>query len=273
VTGTSRILVLGGTSEATELSSQLRASGHDVVLSFAGRTNPLDLPPGSKRIGGFDGVQGLMDELREGGYRLLIDATHPFATEMAEHAEVAAGLAGVPHIRIVRPPWEPAPGATWHDVDGFEQAARRLAEIDARRAFLAIGSRHVAAFAGMQGVALVVRSIEPPSPPPPEHVTVLLARGPFTVDAELALFRENRIDVLVARNSGGRATEAKLDAACRLGIPVIMVRRPEERHGGQVTTVAEVLAWVDARLPGPPGSDEVRSTAQASPEPEPPATS
>jgi precorrin-6A/cobalt-precorrin-6A reductase len=107
----------------------------------------------------------------------------------------------------------------------------------------------MSAFAGVQGVALVVRSIEPPSPLPPEHVTVLLARGPYTVDAELALLRKHRIDVLVARNSGGRATETKLDAACRLGIPVIMIRRPEQPQGEQAATVTEVLNWVEARLP------------------------
>jgi precorrin-6A/cobalt-precorrin-6A reductase len=248
-TGPAPILILGGTSEATELARELTARGYQVVLSFAGRTNPLNLPSAPRRVGGFGGVQGLMNELRQGGYRLLIDATHPFATHMAENAKGAAGLAGVPHIRIVRPPWQPGSGATWHEVDGFEQAARCLTQLGARRAFLSIGSNQMSAFAGVQGVALVVRSIEPPSPLPPEHVTVLLARGPYTVDAELALLRKHRIDVLVARNSGGRATEAKLDAACRLGIPVIMIRRPEQPQGEQAATVTEVLNWVEARLP------------------------
>ena len=79
-TGPAPILILGGTSEATELARELTARGHQVVVSFAGRTNPQNLPSGPKRVGGFDGVQGLMNELRQGGYRLLIDATHPFAT-------------------------------------------------------------------------------------------------------------------------------------------------------------------------------------------------
>jgi precorrin-6A/cobalt-precorrin-6A reductase len=248
------ILILGGTSEATELARDLTTRGHTVVMSFAGRTNPLGLAQVARRIGGFDGVQGLMDELRNGGYATLVDATHPFATRMAHNAVVASGLAGVPHLRIVRPPWEPEPGTTWHEVDGFEQAAQRLTELGARRAFLSIGSGQISAFAGVQGVALVLRSIEAPSPVPPESVTVLLARGPFTVDAELALFREHRIDMLVTRNSGGRDTEAKLEAARRLGIPVIMVRRPEQPRGDQVTTSAEALAWVEARVPGSTGS-------------------
>ena len=248
------ILILGGTSEATELARDLTTRGHRVVMSFAGRTNPSDLPQVAKRVGGFDGVQGLMNELRGGGYASLVDATHPFATHMARNAAVAAGLAGVPHLRIVRPPWEQEPGSTWYEVDGFEQAAHRLTELESRRAFLSIGSGHVDAFAGVRGVELVLRSIEAPSSMPPKNVTVVLARGPFTVDAELGLFRQHRIDTLVTRNSGGRATEAKLEAARRLDIPVIMVRRPKQPPGDQVATAAEALAWVEARSRGSQGS-------------------
>jgi precorrin-6A/cobalt-precorrin-6A reductase len=247
------ILILGGTGEATELARDLTARGHRVVMSFAGRTNPPDLPQVAKRVGGFDGVQGLMNELRGGGYASLVDATHPFSTHMAHNAAVAAGLARVPHLRIVRPPWEPEPGNMWYEVDGFEQAAYRLTELEARRAFLSIGSGHIDAFAGVQGVELVLRSIEAPSAPP-DNVTVLLARGPFTVDAELSLFWQHRIDTLVTRNSGGRATEAKLEAARRLDIAVIMVRRPKQPRGDQVATVAQALAWVEARCRGSQGS-------------------
>jgi precorrin-6A/cobalt-precorrin-6A reductase len=240
------VLVLGGTSEATELTRQLTSKGHRAILSFAGRTNPVDLPTGPKRIGGFGGVSGLVGELQRDGYELLVDATHPFATTMAHNALEAAGLAGVPSLRLLRPPWEAPLGATWHEVDTVELAAGRLAALGARQAFLAIGAGQIGAFAEVPGVQLVVRTIEPPSMVPSSPVTVLLARGPFTVDAESALLLEHRIDVLVARNSGGLATAAKLEAANRLGIPVIMVRRPGLPEGERVATVAEALVWVDA---------------------------
>jgi precorrin-6A/cobalt-precorrin-6A reductase len=242
------ILILGGTGEAVELARALSTKGTGVVMSFAGRTNPADLPSVPKRIGGFDGPEGLARELREGQYRLLVDATHPFADRMARHAEAAASLAGIPHLRLVRPPWQPLPGATWINVDDFDRAAQALGEIGARRAFLPIGSRHMGAFLDLPGMALLVRSIEPPSPLPPSHVTVVLARGPFSVDSELALLRRHRIDALVARNSGGRATEAKLQAAQQLDIPVVMVRRPDQPAGQRATTVIDALSWVEDRL-------------------------
>ena len=80
-----------------------------------------------------------------------------------------------------------------------------------------------------------------PAPFAPENVTVLLARGPFTVDDEIALLEERRIELMVTRNSGARATAAKLEAARRLGIPVVMVRRPVAPLGEQVATVREAL--------------------------------
>jgi precorrin-6A/cobalt-precorrin-6A reductase len=259
------ILVLGGTSEATELSRELAARGHTVVVSFAGRTSAEDLadPPVQRRVGGFGGIRGLVTELQRREYPLLIDATHPFAIRMAQNAEVAARLVGVPHVRLLRPPWEPPPGEPWYEVDNVEQAAKQLETFEARRALLSIGSRHTGAFADINNVELVLRSIEPPASTP-EHVTVILARGPFTVDAECALFQEHCIDVLVARNSGGQATQAKLEAARRLGIPVVMIRRPEQPRGEQVSTVSEALNWIEERLPGAngprdQGSDQSRS--------------
>ena len=242
------ILILGGTSEAAELARALSMKGASVVMSLAGRTSPVDPPSVAKRVGGFGGVEGLARELREGGYLLLVDATHPFADRMASQAVAAAALAGVPHLRLVRPPWRPLPGAAWHSVDDFEQAARALSEIGARRAFLPIGSQHLAAFVALTGMSLVVRSIEPPSPLPPGHITVVLARGPFTVDSELALLGRYGIDAMVARNSGGAGTEAKLRAAHQLDIPVVMVRRPEQAASDRATTVLDALSWVEDQL-------------------------
>ena len=72
-----------------------------------------------------------------------------------------------------------------------------------------------------------------------------MSRGPYHYDDELALLREHRIDALVTKNSGGDMTRAKLDAAAALGIPVVMVARPQLPDGvNAVGTVGEAADWV-----------------------------
>ncbi|MGA5304925.1 cobalt-precorrin-6A reductase [Nucisporomicrobium flavum] len=109
------------------------------------------------------------------------------------------------------------------------------------RVFLTTGRQSIAAFAGLDEIRFVSRSVEAPVPPMPRHLEVVLDRGPFGLDAERELMLRHRIDVLVTKDSGGAAP--KLDAARELGIPVLMVDRPPLPAG--VPTVATVDAAVD----------------------------
>ncbi|HEY3941137.1 MAG TPA: cobalt-precorrin-6A reductase [Acidimicrobiales bacterium] len=243
----SRVLVLGGSGEADELARALAQRGQDVTVSLLGTARTSGTPPYRRRVGPFGGVTGLVGELERGRYRLLVDATHPFAAQMPMVAARAASLARVPRVRIVRPPWTPGPDDAWQEVDDLAGAARRLGELGRRRVFLSIGVAHLDPFAGLD-VQPVVRSIEPPTTLPLRGATVVVGRAPFSLDAELALLSEHRIEVLVARNSGGHATAAKLEAARRLGLAVVMVRRPPLPPGDLVETVGEALVWVQSRL-------------------------
>ena len=77
---------------------------------------------------------------------------------------------------------------------------------------------------------------------------IVLGRGPFTVAAERQLMRRHAIETLVAKASGGAATEAKLIAARELSIPIVMVRRPLPERGERVDTVDAALIWIRRRL-------------------------
>ncbi len=100
-----------------------------------------------------------------------------------------------------------------------------------RRAFLTTGRMGLAAFADVADVWFLVRSVDPPEPPCPPRMEVLLDRGPFTLDGEREVLRAYGIDVLVTKDSGGAATAPKLVAAREAGIPVVIVRRPRPPTG------------------------------------------
>ncbi len=274
------MLLLAGTTEAAVLAATLVGRADvAVTASLAGHTRSPARLPCPVRTGGFGGVDGLVRELRDGGYGVLVDATHPFARVMPHNAAAAAATAGVGRLRLMRPPWAPGAGDVWHDVDDLAAAAAALPALGARRVLVTTGRLDVAPFValpgvhGMPGAHVVVRSIERPDPMPTADVTVLLARGPFSLDDEVALLREHRIDTIVTKNSGGAATAAKLTAARALGIRVVMVRRPPMPVGPVADTPEAALAWIAARRLGDvavsaasdPPADPARSDPAARP--------
>ena len=92
----------------------------------------------------------------------------------------------------------------------------------------------------------LVRAVDPPDGPVPPRMTLVLDRGPYTVQGESALMREHGVGLLVTKNSGGPMTAAKLAAARDLGVQVLMVRRPPLPEGSvAVTTVAEAARWIN----------------------------
>ncbi|WP_432133495.1 cobalt-precorrin-6A reductase [Streptomyces sp. bgisy154] len=239
------VLVLGGTAEARELAAALAARpGVRVTSSLAGRVSRPGALAGDVRVGGFGGADGLAGWLREHDVAATVDATHPFAAGITANAARAADATGVPLVVLRRPGWSAGPGDRWHEVPSLDAAARLLPSVGSR-VFLTTGRLGLAAFAGLTDLHFVVRSVEPPEPPMPPDAELLLARGPFTVADEIALLREHRLDVLVTKDSGGAATEAKLTAARRLGLPVLLVRRPPLPPG--VTPVPDVASAL-ARL-------------------------
>ncbi|MDH6139285.1 MULTISPECIES: cobalt-precorrin-6A reductase [Kitasatospora] len=236
------ILILGGTTEGRQLAAALAAEPSvRVTSSLAGRVAEPRLPAGEVRVGGFGGAAGLAAWLREQQVHTLIDATHPFAQVISRNAAEAAAATHTPLLALRRPSWVPVPGDRWHSVDSLAAAAALLPSLG-RRALLTTGRLGLSEFTQVTGVHLVARSVEPPEPPLPADLTVLLERGPFTLDGERAVFREHRIDLLVTKDSGGAATAPKLAVARELGLPVVLVRRPEAPAGVQVVTdVAEAL--------------------------------
>jgi precorrin-6A/cobalt-precorrin-6A reductase len=241
----SKILILGGSSEAAALARALAGDPRfEATLSLAGVTEHPAKSPVTVRSGGFGGVQGLADYLTEQGIGVLIDATHPFAATMKQSAVEAAARAGVPLLAIRRPPWTPGPGDNWIMVESIEAAAAALGQ-EPKRVMLTTGRKELGPFKAADQHLYVLRSVEPPEPGAlPPHVEVITARGPFAYGDEVKLLRAHDIELLVTKNSGGTATAAKLAAARALDLPVVMVGRPEVPDAQGVETVEEAVTWL-----------------------------
>jgi precorrin-6A/cobalt-precorrin-6A reductase len=240
-----RVLILGGTGEAVKLAAQAaQLQGVEVITSLAGRTHRPVTPSGRVRIGGFGGDAGLIDYMREQHVDLLIDATHPFAVHISFNAATAAQVCGLPHLLLVRPPWEPMEGDRWIAVESIAAAVSILPSV-AQRVFLTTGRQDLAAFAPLKDLWFLMRMIDPPTPDTPVPPgTLVLERGPFTLEDERELLQTYAIEAIVSKNSGGDATYAKIRAARELVLPVVMVQRPPTPAGARVASVEEALGWL-----------------------------
>ena len=244
-----KILILGGTTEARHLAEALaRRAGLDVTLSLAGRTASPVPHPVPVRIGGFGGAHGLVDHLAAERIDVLIDATHPYATVISENAAAAARAAKVPFIALRRPPWSAVAGDRWTEVNDAPAAATAIGP-ESRNVFVALGRNELKPFAAAPQHRYLIRSVDPVEPPLPlPFVTYITARGPFSEADDRALMTENRIEVVISKNSGGSAAYGKIAAARALGIDVIMLRRAPAPDAPHVDTVDAAVAWLDHAL-------------------------
>lgn len=246
-----RLLILGGTSEARALAGLAAdrfGSRLAIIVSLAGRTRTPAAYAGTLRVGGFGGAEGLATFLKDEKIDLVIDATHPFAAAISSHALAAARKTRVALLRLQRPGWLPQSGDRWIDAADGASAAREAAALGTR-IFLSFGGRELAAFASLRGKWFLVRRIEPPVERLSlDDYALTLGRGPFTLEGEIRLLREHRIDVLVTKASGGDATRAKLDAARALSLPVVMIAPPRPQAGLTVATVEEAMRCIAAAL-------------------------
>lgn len=215
-----RVLLLGGIGEALAIARRL---GPQHLYSLAGLGKVPDDLACEVRVGGYGGAEGLAGFIRERGFDLLLDATHPYAAQISANAARAAQLADVPCWALRRPGWQAGPLDDWCDVADWSSLIAALQAF--RRPLFTMGREPLAHLDEIPAHQhWTVRCLQ--SLPGNARADVLGARGPFTLEGERELFTRLRTDVLVSKNSGSQATEPKLQVARERGVPVLILARP-----------------------------------------------
>ena len=227
-----KILVLGGIAESKLLTQLLIDQGHQLIYSIVGMVRKPELPC-PLHMGGFsddkgdnkvDGATGLAHYLIQEKINLLIDATHPYATEISKNAACASQKTGVICWRLERPGWNPKDFSNWHDYDGWPDLLPQIKKF--QRPFFSIGKSALQYIEQKpQHQNWIIRSALPFDDV--KGVTQINAIGPFDLNDELSLLQEHKVDALISKNSGCTRVIEKLNAADQLGIPVFVQRRPE----------------------------------------------
>lgn len=242
-----KLLVLGGSQEARELTERVIQIPHlEVIVSLAGRTCQPSIKGAKIVTGGFGGVNGLIAYLQREKIDFVVDATHPFATQISQQVKIATSRLNIPQVTLTRGDWSPTTGDNWYEVDNYQRAAEIIPELGKKRIFLTIGRQQLTEFAHLSSFWFLMRMIETPTNPtklPPGEI--LLQRGPFTVVEERSLLEKHQIELIVSKNSGGKSTVAKVIAARQLKLPIVMIKRPQQ--GEHLSQVESVIAWLESQ--------------------------
>jgi precorrin-6A/cobalt-precorrin-6A reductase len=170
---------------------------------------------------------------------------------MSANAVAACRTSGTPLVVFTRSAWTHQPDDHWIEVATMDDAVDALGT-QRRTVFLTQGRLQLAAFARAPHHRYIVRAIDPPGELDAlPDCKLILARGPFSLADELALMQREQIETLVTKNSGGRATYAKIEAARALKIEVVILRQPPAPEAEIVHELDAVLAWIAAHRATP----------------------
>ena len=241
-----KLLILGGTNDALCLANNLYTNGIEVVYSLAGLVR---IPEVEYTVvsGGFAQYGGLDKYLTDTAIDAVLDATHPYANLITKTAMEVAIEKHLPYWRFDRPAWQPQASDQWFDFNDWSELCSKLA--DNKSIFVTTGRLDQTVLSMLSNnlcTQILVRSAIKQSFDGCENIRWLQAIGPFSVDDEISLMQNYKVDVLVSKNSGGQATVAKLEAARELQIPVYMLKRPQYKPVFKSHRLVAVLSDIDA---------------------------
>ena len=244
------IFLAAGTADGRALAQELLAAGYQVAASVTSRY-------GAELLAACDGKLVINEEpLDEAALiryaashdvQVIVDASHPYAVNVSKNAMMAAKKLGIPYLRYERSLTELS--GEIHIVHSYEEAASQSSALG-RRIFLTTGSHNLKAFTTAPALAdavLIARVL-----PTAEVLALCEALGltPAQIVAlqgalNRELFRRYQAEVIVTKNSGQvGGTDTKLAAAKELGLPVVLIDRPQIAYPHLAHTYGEVLSFL-----------------------------
>jgi precorrin-6x reductase len=254
------VWVFSGTSDGNALASKLALIGYQIIVSTAteyGREIVCQSLPGITVRSGKMGAEARRRELVNSGARAIVDATHPFATAMSTQLMQLAEEIQIPYLRYERPS-----GRSSHPAIFCKTLREAAMESIARgrRVFLATGVKDLPVFLKHEGAARCEWYVRiTPDPDSLERAlnlgvpraNICAMQGPFSKELDEALWKSWQIDCVVTKESGEvGGFPAKAEAAYLLGIPLIVVERPQIEYPIVAydfeTVVDQLVQWLGA---------------------------
>ncbi len=231
------LMVMAGTSDARKIIKKLSLTDNHILataISINGGELAKNSGANEVMVGRFDSTK-LAEIIRSNEIGVLIDATHPFASEATRNAIKAADTEKIKYIRFDRPTLNIPENELIHRVNTFKEAVEEIVKL---------GDSRILHLAGVMTLPYLTRSIYPhrivarilptifsiekcmEAGVPPENIVAM--QGTYSKEFNKALMKEYDITVVVTKESGkSGGTPSKLEAALELCIHIVMIMRPE----------------------------------------------
>lgn len=248
-----RIWLIGGTSESGKMAAAIAAAAIPctVTVTTAAARELYPVSPHLRLEVGVLLSTQMAEFCHQKGIVAIVDASHPHAAVVSQGAISAASSCSLPYLRYERP--EVGQISSRENVRELASFAELLAGnyLQGERVLLTIGCRFLSLFQPWQERATLFARILPTVNSfnlaaaagfSGDHLMAI--RPPVSRELEKALWQQWQISLAITKASGTAGGEAiKRSVAAELGIPLIVINRPQLLYPQATSDLTEVLRF------------------------------
>ena len=247
------ILIFAGTTEGRILCEYLCDQEISTTASVATEYGETVLPNSTflqVLVGRMDRKK-MVEVITSMNYKVVVDATHPYAVEVTNNIKAACKDSNIQYVRLLRERID-SQDAIYEDcVEGVVE----FLNSHNGNALITTGSKDLKVFTKVEGYATRLTARVLPTWEVVKNCielgftgrNLICMQGPCSEEMNYATLKETGASYLVTKEAGtyGGFIE-KINAAKKAGVEVIVIRRPQEELGISLSEVKTMLVNLES---------------------------
>lgn len=247
-----RVLVFAGTTEGRLIIDELCSAGLSVHACVATDIGGMmiserpNLTVNSQRLD----TDGMVKMIGEGGFSLVIDATHPYAVIVSRNIKEACSQSETDYMRVLRPE------GRMDDCDDIiivedTDAAVEFLKSTKGNILVTTGSKELSKFTRIDDYKdrVFARVLSEPTVAKAcadmgfQGRNLISMQGPFCEELNYGLIKQVGAEYMVTKDSGSiGGFEDKIRAASRAGVKTVLITRPSGDEGISINEALEEIS-------------------------------
>lgn len=248
-----KVWLIGGTSDSVEIAKILVVNRIPFVVSVATQAAKDIYLADTQVVIGYMNLEQMQSFCQRENIQQVIDASHPYATEVSQSAIAITAKLDIAYLRYERSNYQAANSTQTNssiiELDSFDTLLAGN-YFQGQRVLLTVGCKILPQFQSWQKRATLYARVLPKL----ESLNIaqkagftsdriVAIRPPLTIELETALWQQWQISLVVTKASGTAGGEdIKRQVAADLNIPLIIIARPQMDYPQQITDLQKIVA-------------------------------